>query len=137
MYQTNSAEMKKHRAAMGPEDERIAEIRDNAQEIACREAGEIARRQAVVSALDLFVGAASRYIRQALPAPRSSGQNAADRCCAYEDCAYLVNQSLHFINHKRDTFDSIPLSDVETIAIETANRTDYEGEIHTERGNYD
>lgn len=129
MFDVNSKEMKAHRASMGSEYEHIAEIRDNAQEIAVREAGHIARRQAVLSALDLFVGAASRYIRMALPAPRSCYQNAADRSDAYSECAYFVEQALHFINHDRDPFDAIPLPDAEIVAHERATRTDYEGEI--------
>jgi hypothetical protein len=127
MFDVNSKEMKAHRASMGPEYEHIAEIRDNAQEIAVREAGQIARRQAVLSALDLFVGAANRYISEALPAPRSSYQNAADRSDAYSECWYLVKQALQSLG--RDTFDEIPLPDAELMAHMSATKTDYTGEI--------
>jgi len=47
-------------------------IRDTAQEIACREAGEIARREAMLSMLEGFTGAATRYVDFALSTPRSS-----------------------------------------------------------------
>jgi hypothetical protein len=62
----------------------VQEVRDHAQEIAVREAGEIARWQQVVACIDAAVAAAHRYINEALPVPRSSGQNAADTSANFE-----------------------------------------------------
>jgi hypothetical protein len=109
MTNPNSPEMKVHRASCGPEVERIMEIRDNAQEIACREAGEIARHAAVVAGLDLFKAAAIRYIRDALPSPRSSLQNAADRSDAYSYVRWMAGEALAAIrfHHEEPTDDEI------------------------------
>jgi hypothetical protein len=79
-----SEDMQEHRAQFGPEQARIMEIRDHAQEIACREAGEIVRWQQVIAAADAMTAAAFHYIRYTLPAPRSSVQNAEDRACAFD-----------------------------------------------------
>jgi hypothetical protein len=86
----------------------IQTVRDNAQEIAFREAGQIARHQAVMSAIDALIPAANRYIKHALPAPRSSGQNAADRSHNYSEVHYLVARALAAIRFNKNPDDVTP-----------------------------
>ena len=89
-----SEDMEEHRAQFGPEAARIMEIRDHAQEIACREAGGIARWQQVVAAADAVIAAANHYIEEMLPAPRSSWQNAEDRAFAFARVENLLLRTI-------------------------------------------
>jgi hypothetical protein len=88
---------------MSTDDIRV--IRDNAQEIAVREAGEIARRQQVEAAVDAVIAASRRYIREALPLPRSSYQNAADRSDAFSDVEDMLIRAIAAIRFSVDIAD--------------------------------
>jgi hypothetical protein len=70
------------------------EVRDHAQEIAVREAGQIARWQQVQAFADALIPAARRYIEQSLPVPRSSYQNAADRSDNYSTVAHMLLRTI-------------------------------------------
>jgi hypothetical protein len=96
----DSPAMQKHRAQVAqnnPEAARVMEIRDHAQEIACREAGEIVRWQQVEVAADALIDAAGRYIADVLPVPRSSGQNASDRSDAFSQVENLLLETIAHI----------------------------------------
>lgn len=56
----------------------VREVRDNGQDIACREAGEIARWQQVLAAIDALKAAADRYAFGRLPVPRSSSSGSTE-----------------------------------------------------------
>jgi hypothetical protein len=95
-------------------------IRDNAQEIAVREAGEIARWQRVEAAVDAVVAAARPYIREALPLPRSSFQNASDRSDAFSNVEAWLLRAIAAIRFGKDIADI-------TTAQEQAVRKDLTG----------
>jgi hypothetical protein len=84
----------------------VQQIRDHAQEIAVREAGQIARWQQVEAAADAIVAAARRYIREALPVPRSSGQNASDREATFCEVEALLLRASAAISSGKDITDA-------------------------------
>jgi hypothetical protein len=90
----------------------LQEARDNAQEIAVREAGEIARWQQVVAAVDAVIPAARRYIREVLPVPRSSGQNAEDKLCAFSEVEALLLRAIAAIRFSKD-IDHVDAADID------------------------
>jgi hypothetical protein len=98
------------------------EVRDNAQEIAVREAGEIARWQQVEAAVDAVVAAARRYIRHALPLPRSSYQNAADRSDAFHEVEDLLSRAIAAIRFGKDITDAPAVPDNKELAEWDARR---------------
>jgi hypothetical protein len=98
------------------------EVRDHAQEIAVREAGQIARWQQVQAFADAIIAAARRYINQALPVPRSSYQNAADRSDAYSEVEHLLLRTIVAIRFPRTDVDNVSTDHLVRVA-----RDMYEG----------
>ncbi len=83
------------------------EVRDHAQAIAVREAGEIARWQQVQGAADALIPAARRFVEQALPVPRSSDQTAADRSDAYSRVEHLLLRTIVAIRFPKTNVDDV------------------------------